>query len=73
MPGFTDKISPKSGHLCRMSGARRPRRFGKQMDERIARLLTSALQDQPRSRIQAPHGEPIEEHEKEAAPLPKAA
>jgi IS1 family transposase len=44
----------------------------KQMDERIARLLTPALQDPPGSRTQAPtHAE--EEHEKEAAPLPKAA
>ena len=43
-----------------------------QMDERIARLLTPALQDQPGSRTQAPtHTE--EEPEKEAAPLPKAA
>jgi hypothetical protein len=43
-----------------------------QMDERIARLLTPALQDQSGSRTQAPtHTE--EEHEKEAAPLPKAA
>jgi IS1 family transposase len=43
-----------------------------QMDERIARLLTPALQDQPGSRTQAPpHAE--EEHDKEAAPLPKAA
>jgi len=47
----------------------------KQMDEQIARLLTPALQDQPRDRTQvpAPPGEPIEEKEKEAAPLPKAA
>jgi IS1 family transposase len=46
----------------------------KQMDERIARLLIPALQDQPRGRTQAPSpGEAIEEHEKEAAPLPKAA
>ena len=46
----------------------------KQMDERMARLLTSALQDQPRSRPQAPSpGEAIEEHENEAAPMPKAA
>src|SRR5215475_9291458 len=43
----------------------------KQMDERIARLLTPALQHPPGSRTQAPtHAE--EEHEKEAAPLPKA-
>ena len=44
-----------------------------QMDERIARLLTSALQGQPRGRIQAPPVETGEEHEKEAASLPKAA
>src|SRR5215216_2693826 len=44
----------------------------KQMDERIAQLLTPALQDQPGSRTQAP---PYveEEQEKEAAPLPTAA
>jgi IS1 family transposase len=46
----------------------------KQMDERIARLLTPALQDQPRGRPQAPPPvEAREEHEKETAPLPKAA
>jgi IS1 family transposase len=46
----------------------------KQMDERIARLLTPALQDQPLGRTQAPSPvEVIEEHEKETAPLPKAA
>lgn len=46
----------------------------KQMDERIARLLTPALQDQSSGRTQAPPPvEPIEVHEKEAAPLPKAA
>jgi transposase-like protein len=46
----------------------------KQMDERVARLLTPALQDPPLGRTQAPT--PIEtraEHDKEAAPLPKAA
>jgi hypothetical protein len=44
----------------------------KQMDERMAQLLTPALQDQPGSRTQAPtHVE--EEQEKEAAPLPTAA
>jgi IS1 family transposase len=44
----------------------------KQMDERMAQLLTPALRDQPGSRTQAPtHGE--EEKEKEAAPRPKAA
>jgi transposase-like protein len=46
----------------------------KQMDERIARLLTPALQDQPRGRTQAPPPvEVIEAHEKEAASLPSAA
>jgi IS1 family transposase len=46
----------------------------KQMDERIARLLTPALQDQPSSRTQAPPPvEMIEAHEKEAVPLPNAA
>jgi hypothetical protein len=46
----------------------------KQMDERIVRLLTPALQDQPLRRVQAsPPVEVIEEHEKETAPLPKAA
>jgi IS1 family transposase len=46
----------------------------KQMDERIARLLTPACQDQPLGRTQAPPPvEVIEEHEKETAPLPKAA
>jgi len=45
-----------------------------QMDERIARLLTPALQDKPLDRTQAlPPGEVIEEHGKETAPLPKAA
>jgi transposase-like protein len=45
-----------------------------QMDERIARLLTPALQKQPLGRTQAPPpGEVIAEHEKETAPLPKAA
>ena len=44
----------------------------KQMDERMAQLLTPALQDHPRSITQAPpHRE--EEKEKEATPLPKAA
>jgi transposase-like protein len=46
----------------------------KQMDERIARLLIPALQDQPLGRTQAsPPVEVIEVHEKETAPLPKAA
>jgi hypothetical protein len=46
----------------------------KQMDERIARLLTPALQDQPAGRTQAPtHAETRAKNEKEVAPLPKAA
>jgi hypothetical protein len=46
----------------------------KPMDERIARLLIPALQDQPLGRTQAsPPVEVIEVHEKETAPLPKAA
>ena len=44
----------------------------KQMDERMAQLLTPALQDQPGSRTQAPT-QVEEEQEKEAAPLPTAA
>ena len=45
-----------------------------QMDERIARLRTPALQDQLHRRTQAPtHTETRAEHEKEAPPLPKAA
>ena len=45
-----------------------------QMDEQMARLLTPALQDQPLNRGHAPPPvEVIEEHEKETAPLPKAA
>ena len=45
-----------------------------QMDEQMARLLPPALQDQPLNRGQAPPPvEVIEEHEKETAPLPKAA
>jgi hypothetical protein len=48
--------------------------FTKQMDERIARLLTPALQDQPLGRKQAPTQiETRAENDKEAAPLPKAA
>ena len=44
------------------------------MDERIAQLLTPALQDQSRGRTQAPPPvEALEEHEKEAVPRPKAA
>src|SRR6266478_4162885 len=46
----------------------------KQMNERIARLLTSALQDQPLGRTQAPtQTKTRAENEKEAVPLPKAA
>jgi hypothetical protein len=47
----------------------------KQMDERMAHLLTPALQEQPSDRTQAPAPpvETIEENEKEAVPLPKAA
>jgi IS1 family transposase len=46
----------------------------KQMDERIAQLLTPALQDQLLGRAQAPTQiETWAENEKEAAPLPKAA
>ena len=44
-----------------------------QMDERIARLLTPALQGQPRGKTQTPPVETVEEHAKEAASLPKAA
>jgi hypothetical protein len=45
-----------------------------QMDERIARLLTPALQDQPMGKTPAStHVETLAENEKEAAPLPKAA
>ena len=44
-----------------------------QMDERMARLLTPALQDQLSSRTQTPPVETIEEHGKEAASLPNAA
>jgi hypothetical protein len=42
----------------------------KQMEERIARLLMPALQDQPAERTQAPPAGKI--NEQEAAPLPKA-
>ena len=46
----------------------------KQMDERIIRLLTPALQSPPLGRTQAPmHVETLEENDKEAAPLPTAA
>jgi IS1 family transposase len=44
----------------------------KQMDERLARLLTPALQDPPESKTQVPT-QAEEENEKKAAPLPKAA
>jgi hypothetical protein len=48
--------------------------FTKQMDARMARLLTPALQDQPLGRTQAPtQRETRAENDKEAAPLPKAA
>jgi transposase-like protein len=47
--------------------------LAEQMDERIARLLTPALQDQLSSRTQTPPMETIEENRKEAASLPKAA
>jgi hypothetical protein len=48
--------------------------LSKQMDERMARLRPPALQGQPLARTQAPtHAETLEEHEQEAAPLPKAA
>jgi hypothetical protein len=48
--------------------------LSKQMDERMARLLTPALQGQPLGRTQThTHAEPRAENEKEAAPLPKAA
>ena len=43
------------------------------MDERMARLLTPALQGQPRGRPQASPIETGKEHAKEAASLPKAA
>jgi IS1 family transposase len=46
----------------------------KQMDERLARLLTPALQEPPMGRTQAPmQAEIVAENEKEAASLPKAA
>jgi hypothetical protein len=45
-----------------------------QMDERIARLLPPALQEQPLGKTQAPRPVEVrEEHEKATAPLPKAA
>jgi hypothetical protein len=44
----------------------------KQLDERLARLLTPALQDPPESKTQATT-QTEEENEKKAAPLPKAA
>ena len=43
----------------------------KQMEERLARLLIPALQDQPVGRAQAPPAGKT--NEKEATPLPKAA
>jgi hypothetical protein len=46
----------------------------KQMDERIARLLTPALQDQPSRRTQTPSPvETLEENATEAASRPQAA
>ena len=46
----------------------------RQMDERIARLLTPALQGQPIGRTQVPmHVETLAENEKEVVPLSKAA
>jgi IS1 family transposase len=47
----------------------------KQMDDRMAHLLTPALQEQPSNKTQAPGppGETIEKEEKETTPLPKAA
>ena len=46
----------------------------RQMDERIARLLTPALQDQPLGRTQIPtHVETLAEYEKGVVPLPTAA
>ena len=46
----------------------------KEMDERIARLLTPALQTHPLGRPQAPmQAETCTENDKEAAPLPTAA
>src|SRR5437762_382556 len=48
--------------------------LSKQMDERVTCLLTPALQGQSLEKTQVPtHAETLEEHEKEAAPLPKAA
>ena len=45
-----------------------------QMDERIAQLLTPALQEHPLGRTQAPPPVEVrEEHEQEPAPLPKVA
>ena len=46
----------------------------KQMDKRLARLLTPALQEPPMGRTQAPmQAEIVAENAKEAASLPKAA
>ena len=44
----------------------------KQMDERLARLLTPVLQDPPESKTQVPT-QAEKENEKKATPLPKAA
>jgi hypothetical protein len=47
--------------------------LSKQLDERMTRLLTPALQGQALERTQAPtHTETREEHEKEAASLPES-
>jgi hypothetical protein len=43
----------------------------KHLDERMAQLLTPALQDQPTGRTQACPA--VKAHEKEATPRPKAA
>jgi hypothetical protein len=45
----------------------------KQIDERIAHLLTPALQDQPKGRPPGGSVEMVEVHGKETASLPKAA
>jgi hypothetical protein len=46
----------------------------KQMDERLAQLLTPTLPERPIGRTPAPrHAETLTENEKEAAPLPQAA
>jgi hypothetical protein len=48
--------------------------LSKQMEERIARLLTPALPELSIGRAQAPmHAKTLAENEKEAAPMPNAA